>query len=79
MKEQIDYLSEFGFLVIYIGKDGKESDFIKRGEYDFLFLLLEVVVGNFEWRVMFFGFVGECVRLLVIDEVYIVFYWQVYS
>lgn len=75
MKEQKDYLSELGFSATYIGKDGKESDSIKRGEYDFLFSSPEAVVGNPEWRAMLLGPAGERVRLLVIDEAHTVLHW----
>lgn len=68
MKEQTDYLSELGFSATYIGKGGKESDSIKRGEYNFLFSSPEAVVGNPEWRAMVLGPAGKRVRLLVTDE-----------
>lgn len=75
MKKQTDYLSELGFSATYIGKGGKESDSIKRGEYNFLFSSPEAVVGNPEWRAMFLGPAGERVRLLVTDEAHTVLHW----
>lgn len=66
--ERTDYLSELRFTATYIGKDKKEKDSIKRGEYNFLFTSPEAVVGNPKWRAMLFGPAGERVRLLVIDE-----------
>ena len=75
MKEQSDYLSDLGFSATYIGKDAKESDGIKRGEYSFVFSSPEAVVGNPEWRAMLLGPTGEIVRLLVIDEAHTVLHW----
>uniref|UniRef100_A0A8W8JAS0 Helicase ATP-binding domain-containing protein n=1 Tax=Magallana gigas TaxID=29159 RepID=A0A8W8JAS0_MAGGI len=75
MKGNDVFLSRAWIFGYYIGKDGKESDSIKRGEYDFLFSSPEAVVGNPEWRAMLLGPAGERVRLLVIDEAHTVLHW----
>ncbi|XP_056006708.1 ATP-dependent DNA helicase Q1-like [Ostrea edulis] len=74
-KEQTDYLTGLGFSATYIGKDVKEVDDIKRGDYSFIFSSSEAVVGNPEWRAMLLGPAGESVRLLVIDEAHTVMHW----
>ena len=48
MKEQTDYLCRLGFSATYIGKDSKEDDDIRMGDFDFIFSSPEAIVGNAE-------------------------------
>ena len=72
MKEQMDYLCRFGFSATYIGKDSKEDDDIRMGNFDFIFSSPEAIVGNAKWRTMLLGPARKRVRFLVIDEAHTV-------
>ena len=48
IKEQPDYLCRLGFSATYVGKDSKEVDDIRMGDFDYIFSSPEAIVGNAE-------------------------------